>query len=299
MILKTKLFNKVYQFKDVKDVLAKANEDRSGDHLAGIVASTMAERVAAKQVLADLKIADLRENPVVPYEQDEVTRIIQDAVNEKIYGEIRNWSMAEFREWLLSDAADTETIRRVSRGLTSEVVAGVAKLMTNMDLVYVAKKARVTAHCNTTIGRPGTLAIRLQPNDTVDSLDAISASTYEGLSYGAGDAVIGVNPVDGTTDNTKEILERLTEIKHKLNIPTQVCVLAHVTNQMEAIQKGAPSDLIFQSIAGSEKGNAAFGITMAMMDEARDLVLHQGTGVGPNVMYFETGQGSELSSDAH
>ncbi|MDR0448311.1 MAG: ethanolamine ammonia-lyase subunit EutB, partial [Treponema sp.] len=169
MILKTKLFNKVYQFRDVKDVLAKANEDRSGDRLAGIGAENMAERVAAKQVLSELKISDIRESPVVPYEQDEVTRIIQDAVNEKIYGEIRNWSMAEFREWLLSDKANGESIRRVSRGLTSEVVAGAAKLMTNMDLILVAKKARVTAHCNTTIGRNGTLAIRLQPNDTVDS----------------------------------------------------------------------------------------------------------------------------------
>jgi ethanolamine ammonia-lyase large subunit len=299
MILKTKLFGKVYQFKDVKDVLAKANEDRSGDHLAGIAAETAAERVAAKQVLSELKISDLRENPVVPYEQDEVTRIIQDAVNEKIYGEIKNWSMAEFREWLLSDKANTESIRRASRGLTSEVVAGVAKLMTNLDLVYAASKARVTAHCNTTIGQPGTLGIRLQPNDTVDSLDAISASIYEGLSYGAGDAVIGVNPVDGTADNTKNILLRLSEIKNKFEIPTQVCVLAHVTDQMEAVRRGATTDLIFQSIAGSEKGNKAFGITMALMDEARELVLHQGTSVGPNVMYFETGQGSELSSDAH
>jgi len=299
MILKTKLFNKVYQFKDVKDVLAKANEDKSGDHLAGIAAETAAERVAAKQVLSELKISDLRENPVVPYDQDEVTRIIQDAVNEKIYGEIKNWSMAEFREWLLSDKANTESIKRVSRGLTSEVVAGVAKLMTNMDLIYAASKARVTAHCNTTIGQPGTLGIRLQPNDTVDSLDAISASIYEGLSYGAGDAVIGVNPVDGTADNTKNILLKLSEIKNKLEIPTQVCVLAHVTDQMEAIRRGATTDLIFQSIAGSEKGNKAFGITMALMDEARELALHQGTGVGPNVMYFETGQGSELSSDAH
>jgi len=172
-------------------------------------------------------------------------------------------------------------------------------LMTNMDLILAAKKTRVTAHCNTTIGRPGTLAIRLQPNDTTDNLDAISASLYEGLSYGSGDAVIGVNPVDGTADNTKAILERLNEIKQKFKIPSQICVLAHVTAQMEAIQKGAPSDLIFQSIAGSEKGNEAFGITMSMMDEARDLALHQGTSVGPNVMYFETGQGSELSADAH
>jgi ethanolamine ammonia-lyase large subunit len=299
VILKTKLFNKVYQFKDVKEVLAKANENRSGDHLAGVAAENAAERVAAKQVLANLTIADLRENPVVPYEEDEVTRIIQDAVNEKIYGEITNWSRAEFREWLLSNGTDGEAIRRASRGLTSEVIAGAAKLMSNMDLICAAKKTRVSAHCNTTIGRAGTLAIRLQPNDTTDSVDAIAASTYEGLSYGSGDAVIGVNPVDGTADNTKAILEKLNEIKQRLAIPTQICVLAHVTAQVEAVRKGAPSDLIFQSIAGSQKGNEAFGITMSMMDEAKDLILHEGTGVGPNVMYFETGQGSELSANAH
>ena len=299
MILKTKLFDNVYQFRDVKDVLAKANEDRSGDRLAGVAAASMAERVAAKQVLSELKVSDLRENPVVPYEQDEVTRVIQDAVNERIYAEIRNWSMAELREWILSDRVDGEAVRRVSRALTSEVVAGVAKLMTNMDLILAAKKARVTAHCNTTIGRRGTLAIRLQPNDTVDSVDAIAASTYEGLSYGAGDAVIGVNPVDGTAESTRAILERLNEIKQRLQIPTQICVLSHVTAQMEAIRKGAPSDMIFQSIAGSQKGNEAFGITTSMMDEAMDLALREGTATGPNVMYFETGQGSELSAEAN
>jgi ethanolamine ammonia-lyase large subunit len=299
VILKTRLFNKVYQFKDVKDVLAKANEDRSGDHLAGIAAGSMVERVAAKQVLSELKISDLRENPVVPYEEDEVTRIIQDAVNENIYSEIRNWSMAELREWLLSNKTGNEDFRRIRGGLTAEVIAGAAKLMTNMDLILAAKKTQVTAHCNTTIGREGTLAIRLQPNDTVDNVDAITASIYEGLSYGAGDACLGVNPVDGTAESTRAILERLHELKQKLKIPTQICVLAHVTAQMEAIQKGAPTDLIFQSIAGSQKGNEAFGISMSMMDEARDMALRQSTAVGPNVMYFETGQGSELSAAAH
>lgn len=179
------------------------------------------------------------------------------------------------------------------------MVAGVCKLMTNMDLVYGASKMRVTAHCNTTIGQPGTLAIRLQPNHPTDDIEGITASVYEGLSFGTGDAVIGLNPVDDTADNVKAILERFTEIKHRFSIPTQVCVLAHVTTQMDAIRKGAPTDLIFQSIAGSEKGNAAFGIDMKMMDEAHDLALHEGTGCGPNVMYFETGQGSELSSEAH
>lgn len=299
MILKTTLFGKTYQFRDVKDVLAKANEDRSGDQLAGVAAENMAERIAAKQVLAEMTIADIRENPVVSYEQDEVTRIIQDAVNEAIYNEIRNWRMADFREWLLCDHTQADDIRRVSRGLTSEVVAGVCKLMTNMDLIYAASKMRVTAHCNTTIGLPGTLATRLQPNHPTDDIDGITASLYEGLSFGAGDAVIGLNPVDDTVDNVKAVLERFTEVKNRFKIPTQVCVLAHVTTQMDAIRKGAPADMIFQSIAGSEKGNAAFGIDMKVMDEAYDLALHEGTGCGPNVMYFETGQGSELSSEAH
>ena len=299
MILKTTLFGKTYQFRDVKDVLAKANEDRSGDHLAGVAAENMAERIAAKHVLSHLTIGDIRENPVVPYEQDEVTRIIQDAVNEKIYNEIRNWTMAEFREWILCNHTGSDAIRRVSRGLTSEVVAGVCKLMTNMDLVYAATKARVTAHCNTTIGQPGTLAIRLQPNHTTDSIEGIRSSVYEGLSFGTGDAVIGLNPVDDTADNVKAILELFEEIKQRFQIPTQTCVLAHVTTQMDAIKKGAPADLIFQSIAGSQKGNDAFGINMALMDEAHDMALHQGTACGPNVMYFETGQGSELSSEAH
>lgn len=299
MILKTMLFGKSYQFKSVKDVLAKANEDRSGDHLAGVAAENMAERIAAKHVLSHLTIGDIRENPVVPYEQDEVTRIIQDAVNESIYNEIRNWTMAEFREWILCNHTGPDAIRRVSRGLTSEVVAGVCKLMTNMDLVYGASKAPVTAHCNTTIGQPGTLAIRLQPNHTTDNIEGIRASVYEGLAFGTGDAVIGLNPVDDTVDNVKAILELFEEIKQRFNIPTQTCVLAHVTTQMDAIRKGAPADLIFQSIAGSEKGNEAFGISMKVMDEAHDLALHQGTACGPNVMYFETGQGSELSSEAH
>jgi ethanolamine ammonia-lyase large subunit len=299
VILKTKLFGKTYQFKDVKEVLAKANEDRSGDHLAGVAASSAAERVAAKQVLANLRVSDLRENPVVPYEDDEVTRVIQDGLNEAIYREIRGWSMAELREWLLSDEATADSVRRVGMGLTSEAVAGAAKLMTNLDLVYAAKKARVTAHCNTTIGGEGTLAIRLQPNDTTDNLDAVTASLYEGLSYGCGDAVIGLNPVEGTADNAAAVLRCFDEIKKRLGIPTQICVLAHVTAQMEAVRNGAPADLMFQSIAGSQKANEAFGITTALMDEALDLMLHEGTAAGPNVMYFETGQGSELSSDAH
>ena len=299
MVLKTKLFGHVYEFKDVKEVLAKANEERSGDTLAGVSAATAEERVAAKAVLAELKLSDLRNNPVVGYEEDEVTRIIQDDVNEKIYNEVKNWSVSELREWILSLRTSGDEIKRISRGLTSEMVAGVAKLMTNMDLVCAASKIRITAHCNTTIGEEGVLAVRLQPNHTTDDPDGIMLSTYEGLSYGIGDALIGLNPVDDSVDSVMRVLERFHEIKTKWEIPTQICVLAHVTTQMEAVKRGAPTDMIFQSIAGSEKGNEAFGITGTMIEEARQLVLKHGTSTGPNVMYFETGQGSELSSDAH
>ncbi|WML37583.1 ethanolamine ammonia-lyase subunit EutB [Clostridium sp. OS1-26] len=299
MILKTKLFGKVYQFKDVKEVLAKANEEKSGDNLAGIGAENAQERVAAKVVLSNLTVADLRNNPVVPYEMDEVTRIIQDAVNEKIYGEIKNWTISELREWILNEKTTGADIRRISRGLTSEVIAGVAKLMSNLDLVYGASKIKVTAHANTTIGEVGRLSARLQPNHPTDDVDGILASLLEGLTYGIGDAVIGLNPVDDTVGSVSKVLKKFEEIKQKYEIPTQNCVLAHVTTQMEAIKQGAPTDLIFQSIAGSEKGNAAFGITGDLIEEARQLALTQGTAAGPNVMYFETGQGSELSSDAH
>ncbi len=299
MILKTKLFGHVYQFKSVKEVLAKANEVKSGDELAGLAAANAEERVAAKVVLSELTLADLRENPVVPYESDEVTRIIQDDLNEKIYSEIRGWTVSDLREWLLLEETDSAAIRRVSRGLTSEMIAAVAKLMSNLDLIYGAKKIRVTAHCNTTIGEPGTLSVRLQPNHPTDDPDGIMASLLEGLTYGIGDAVIGLNPVDDSVESVMRILNRFDEIKRRWQIPTQNCVLAHVTTQMEAIRRGAPADLIFQSIAGSQKGNEAFGFDAATIEEARQLMLSQGTSVGPNVLYFETGQGSELSSEAH
>ena len=190
-------------------------------------------------------------------------------------------------------------IRRISRGLTSEMVAAVAKLMSNMDLIYGARKIKVTAHCNTTIGEKGTLSARLQPNHPTDDPDGIMASLLEGLTFGIGDAVLGLNPVDDSVESVTKVLKRFDEIKRKFKIPTQTCVLAHVTTQMEAIRQGAPTDLIFQSIAGSEKGNEAFGFNAATIEEARQLALKQGTATGPNVMYFETGQGSELSSDAH
>ena len=299
MKLKTTLLGKTYEFKSVKQVLAKANEEKTGDKLAGLAAETAQERVAAKVVLSALTLGDLRENPVVPYEQDEVTRIIQDDVNEKIYASIRNWTVAQLREWLLAETTSGAEIRRISRGLTSEMVAAVCKLMSNLDLICAANKITVTAHCNTTIGLPGTLSCRLQPNHTTDDPEGITASTLEGLSFGAGDAVIGLNPVTDSPEQAGKILRRFQEIKEHWQIPTQICVLAHVTAQIKAVRQGAPCDLIFQSIAGSQKGNEAFGFSAATLEEARQLLLTEGTAEGPNVMYFETGQGSELSSNAH
>ena len=299
MILKTKLLGQVYHFPDIRTAMAKANEEKSGDRLAGLAAENAAERVAAKVVVSNLTLADLRNNPAVPYETDEVTRIIQDDVNEKIYAQIRGWTVAELREWLLDEANDAAAIRRISRGLTAEMISAVTKLMSNMDLIYAAKKIPVTAHCNTTIGLPGTLSARLQPNHPTDDPDGIMASLLEGLTYGIGDAVLGLNPVDDSVESVTRVLERFHEIRNRWKIPTQTCVLAHVTTQMEAIRKGAPADLIFQSIAGSQKGNEAFGFNAQTIEEARQLALREGNADGPNVMYFETGQGSELSSEAH
>ena len=302
MKLKTLLFGKTYAFRDVKDVLAKANEPKSGDRLAGLAAESAQERVAAKAVLAELLLRDLRENPAVPYEQDEVTRIIQDDLNERIYAEMQNWTVSDLREWILSETTTTADLRRASRGLTSEMIArfaAVCKLMSDLDLIYAARKIPVTAHCNTTIGLPGTLSCRLQPNHPTDDVDGILASLLEGLSFGAGDAVIGLNPSGDTAESVRRVLTRFDEVRRRHGIPTQICVLAHVTTQMRAIESGAPADLIFQSIAGSQKGNTAFGFDAATIEQARQLALTQGTAEGPNVLYFETGQGSELSSEAH
>ena len=299
MLLKTTLLGKTYCFRNIKDVLAKANEEKTGDKLAGLAAETAQERIAAKVVLSAMTLADLRENPAVPYEEDEVTRIIQNDVNERVYAKIRNWTVAELREWLLSETTTGADIRKLSRGLTSEMIAAVCKLMSNLDLIYAASKITVTAHCNTTIGLPGTLSCRLQPNHTTDDPEGITASTLEGLTFGAGDAVIGLNPVTDTPEQVAKILHRFQEIKEHWQIPTQICVLAHVTAQMQALKQGAPMDQIFQSIAGSQKGNEAFGFSAATLEEARQMLLRDGTAEGPNVMYFETGQGSELSSLAH
>ena len=299
MKLSVTLAGRHFTFRDVKDVLAKANEEKSGDILAGVAAASDLERVAAKVVLSDLLVEDLRENPVVPYEDDEVTRLNQDGLDETVYQSIRGWTMAQLREYILSYESTEEDLKRLGRGLTAEVVAGVCKLMSNLDLIYAANKIRITATCNTTIGRRGCLSTRLQPNHSTDNVEGITASLFEGLSYGCGDALLGLNPVNDTVSSLAEVLKRFDEVKNRFEIPTQICVLGHITTQIEAVKRGAPCDMIFQSIAGSQKGNSAFGFSADTVREALALLKDRGTAKGPDVLYFETGQGSELSSDAH
>lgn len=299
MLLRTKLFGHTYEFADIKDLLAKANEEKSGDQQAGIAATSAAERVAAKHVLAEVPLGVLRENPVVPYDDDEVTRAIDDAINETIYEEIQGWTVGEFREWILSNKTSGDDIKRVSNSLTGEMIAGVAKLMGNLDLVVAARKIPVVTHCANTMGLPGTIGSRNQPNHPTDSVEGIRAATYEGLSFGSGDSVIGINPSDDSVGSVSRLLEMTHEIITKWEIPTQNCVLAHVTTQMEAMKRGAPTGLVFQSIAGSQKAMESFGISVGLMDEAYELAQKYCFTQGPNYMYFETGQGSALSADAH
>lgn len=299
MKLSTKLFGQHIGFKDVKDVLAKANEHRSGDVLAGMAAQNSRERVAAKQVLSELLLSDLRNNPVVPYEDDCVTRIIQDDLNESVYKRIQNLSVAELRERILCDGTSDIEMDTLKKGLTSEMVAAVAKICSNADLIYGAKRMPVVKRANTTLGLPGRFSCRLQPNDPRDDENSIAAQIYEGLSYGCGDAMIGVNPVNDSVDSVTRILNKIYEIIDRLKIPTQGCVLAHISTQMEAIRKGAPGGIIFQSICGSEKGLHEFGVTLAMLDEAQALSRTHARLAGPNGLYFETGQGSALSAQAH
>jgi ethanolamine ammonia-lyase large subunit len=299
VILACTLFGTRYEFRDVKDLLAKANEEKSGDQLAGVAAESAAERMAAKYVLAEVTLETLRANPAVPYEQDEVTRVIDDAVNETVYAEIKGWAVGELREWLLADTTTEEMIKRVGNGLTSEMIAAVTKLMSNLDLMLAASKTRVVKHCANTIGLRGTLGSRCQPNHPTDSVEGIRAEIYEGLSYGSGDSVIGINPSDDSLGSVARLLEMTYEVITRWEVPTQNCVLAHVSTQMEAMRAGAPVGLVFQSIAGSQKGNESFGIDVGMLDEAYSLAKRHGVATGPNYMYFETGQGAELSADAH
>jgi ethanolamine ammonia-lyase large subunit len=299
MKLTTTVRGRHYTFFSLKEVLAKANELKSGDQLAGVAAENAAERVAARQVLADIRLNEIRENPVAPYEQDEVTRLIEDDLDKIEFSKIKDWTVAQLREHLLASTTTCEDMLTIGRGLTSECIAAVTKLMTNMDLILAASKIRVITHANTTLGLRGRHSVRLQPNHTTDDPGGILASTMEGLAWGIGDALIGVNPVTDTVEATKAILEILYKFTRAWAVPTQICCLAHVTTQMEALKIGAPIDVMFQSLAGSEISCNAFGITNAMLDEASAMIAEKSTATGPNYMYFETGQGAELSSGGH
>ncbi len=289
-----------YVFPDLVTLLAKATPLRSGDVLAGIAAASSEERVAAQYALADVPLRTFLDAHVVPYETDEVTRLIVDTHDKKAFAPIRHLTVGGLRDWLLSDEATTEALTALAPGVTPEMAAAVAKLMSLQDLMVAAAKCRVVTRFRNTIGLPGRLSVRLQPNHPTDDLGGIAASILDGLLLGAGDAVIGINPASDSPERAHRLLAMLDEIRQKLDIPTQCCVLAHVTTTMALIAKGAPVDLVFQSIAGTEAANRAFGVTLALLTEAREAALAQKRGsVGDNVMYFETGQGSALSASAH
>lgn len=299
MNLSATLGRDTFRFNSIKEVLAKANEKKSGDVLAGIAAESEIERVAAKQALSEITLEQLRLNPVLEYEQDEVTKLIDDHLDASAYGRIKSWTVAEFRGFLLDSSTSESDVQSIRAGLTGEMAAAVTKLMSNLDLMSAAKKCRVVSKARTTLGLPGTLAARLQPNHPSDSIAGITASIYEGLSYGVGDAVIGINPVYDTAESVGRLLHATDKIIRELSLPTQNCILSHVSTQMKAIEAGAPAGLIFQSIAGSQKGNTAFGIDISMLREASELGAKSCNVDGGQYMYFETGQGSELSSRSH
>ncbi|HET6195676.1 MAG TPA: ethanolamine ammonia-lyase subunit EutB, partial [Acetobacteraceae bacterium] len=285
-------------FDDLRTLLARATPFRSGDALAGLAASTAAERVAAQMALADLPLATLLAEPVVPYETDEITRLIADGHDAAAFAAVSSLTVGAFREFLL--AAEPDVLAALRPGLTPEMAAAVSKLMRLQDLVAVAAKCHVVTRFRNTIGLPGRLSVRLQPNHPTDDPRGVAASTLDGLLLGAGDAVIGVNPATDSVDAACTLLAMLDEVRERYAIPTQTCVLAHVTTSLRAIERGAPLDLVFQSIGGTEAANSSFGVSLALLREAREaaLALRRGT-LGDNVMYFETGQGSALSAEAH
>ena len=294
----TSVADKVHRFESLADVMAKATPMRSGDALAGIAATTEEQRVAAQICLADLPLAEFVARPLIPYEEDEVTRAICDAWNKTAFQKISHLTVGGFREFLLDHATTDAVLAAIAPGLTPEMVSAASKIMRNQDLIAVAQKAVVQTKFRSTVGKKGHLAIRLQPNHPTDDLKAITASTIDGLLYGCGDAVIGINPATDSVGRMMELQELLARIIDTLGIPTQSCVLGHVTNQIEAINKGSPVDLVFQSIAGTEATNKSFGITLEMLREARDAALSLRR-AGNQVMYFETGQGSCLSARGH
>jgi ethanolamine ammonia-lyase large subunit len=291
---------KLYQFSNLKALLAKATPLRSGDQLAGLAAQNAEERVAAQIALADLPMSAFLDEPVIPYEADEVTRLIFDKHDREAFKPVAHLTVGEFRDWLLSHQADGDALAKLSSGLMPEQVAAVSKLMREQDLIQVARKIRVVTRFRTTVGLPGTLSTRLQPNHPSDDPQAITASIIDGLMLESGDAVIGINPVTDNPERLIRLLNLIDRIRLRYGIPVQSCVLAHVTTQMEAMRAGAPMDLVFQSIGGTEATNRSFGISLAMLREANEMAhsLKRGT-VGQNVMYFETGQGSALSANAH
>jgi len=294
-----------YQFADLKTLLAKATPARSGDELAGIAARSPEERVAAQMALADLPLARFLSDTVVPYEEDEVTRLIVDEHDAEAFAPVAGMCVGEFRDWLLSDAASPDLLKALAPGITPEMAAAVSKIMRLQDLVTVAAKIRVVTRFRNTLGLRGRLSTRLQPNHPTDDPVGIAASIIDGLTYGSGDAVIGINPVSDNVVSVVNLTRMLDHIRGTFEIPTQTCVLAHVTTQMEAMRQGAPVDLVFQSIAGTEAANRSFGINLSLLREAHAQALELSRGallgniVGDNVMYFETGQGSALSAGAH
>ncbi|GAA5436590.1 ethanolamine ammonia-lyase subunit EutB (plasmid) [Deinococcus aquaticus] len=294
-----------HSFPDLNTLLGRASPLKSGDELAGLAAANAAEREAARAVLADLPLRVFLQTPLIPYEQDEVTRLIVDTHDAAAFAPVSGLSVGEFRDWLLGEAATPATLRALAPGLTPEMVAATAKLMRNQDLVLVASKVEVVTRFRTTVGGRGTLSTRLQPNHPTDDPRGILASTLDGLRYGAGDAVIGINPALDSVDSSVQLLTLLDEFRQRTGVPTQTCVLTHVTNTLAAMERGAPVDLVFQSVAGTQAANAGFGIDLAVLAEAHAAATelrrgdHLAGGFGDNVMYFETGQGSALSAGAH
>ena len=289
-----------YTFGDLRDLLAKATPPRSGDRLAGVAADSAEQMIAARMALADVPLKQFLNEAVVPYEDDEVTRLIIDSHDAPSFAAVSSLSVGGFRDWLLSDAATGETLAKLARGITPEMAAGVSKLMRNQDLILVAKKCTVTSAFRNTIGLKGRMSVRLQPNHPFDDIRGITASILDGILLGSGDACIGINPASDDPAVIGNLLRLLDGIIARLQIPTQGCVLTHVTTTLGLIGQGAPVDLVFQSIAGTEAANRSFGVDLALLREAREagLSLRRGT-VGENVMYFETGQGSALSANAH
>lgn len=289
-----------YVFADLRDLLAKATPPRSGDRLAGIAAGSAEEMIAARMALADVPLSQFLQEAVIPYEADEVTRLVIDTHDAKAFAPVATLTVGGFRDWLLSDAVTREGLRKLSAGITPEMAAAVSKLMRNQDLILAARKCEVITSFRNTIGLRGRMSTRLQPNHPFDDARGITASILDGILLGAGDACIGINPASDDPTTIGQLLRLLDEIIARLNIPTQGCVLTHVTTTLSLIGQGVPVDLVFQSVAGTEAANRSFGIDLALLREANEagLSMRRGT-VGQNVMYFETGQGSALSANAH